>query len=54
MVSKNRRHPISVKTSLYVNVPFYLREEQHLSEKSDVVYQRVGEKGLIIKVGEVE
>lgn len=54
MVRKNVKHPIVLKTSMYVNIPFFIKEEQHISEKSSVRYERVGEKGLIIKVGEVE
>ena len=54
MVRKNVKHPIVLKTSMYVNIPFFIKEEQELTEKSEVRYERVGEKGLIIKVGEVE
>jgi hypothetical protein len=50
MARKNRKHPILLKTSMYVPIPFYLKEEQGLTEKSDVEYERV-ENGLIIRVG---
>lgn len=54
MARKGAKHPIILNSSMYVNVPFFIKEEQELTEKSEVRYERVGEKGLIIKVGEVE
>lgn len=50
MVRKSSRHPIKMKTSLYVNVPFFLAEEQHISEKSEVEYERSG-NGIIVRIG---
>lgn len=53
MARKGVKHPIVLKTSMYVNIPFFIKEEQRLTEKSEVSYERIGKKGLIIKVGEV-
>lgn len=52
MTGVNRGHPIYLKTSMYLNIPFFLVEEQGLTSESRVVYERV-EGGLIIKVGDV-
>ena len=53
MVRKSSKHPIKMKTSLYVNLPFFMVEEQHITEKSEVEYERVG-NGIIVKVGDVK
>ena len=53
MGKPNGRRPIYVRTSMYVPVPFYLVEEQHITSESRVVYERV-DGGLIIKVGGVK
>jgi hypothetical protein len=50
MARKNGKHPVLLKTSMYVPIPFYLKEEQGITEKSKVEYERV-ENGLIIRVG---
>lgn len=52
MVGVNRGHPIYIKTSLYVNIPFYM-VDKNISSESRVVYERV-DGGLIIKVGDVK
>jgi hypothetical protein len=43
-----------MKTSYYVNVPFFLVEEQHIDQKSVVEYERVGKNGLIVRIGDVK
>jgi hypothetical protein len=48
---KSSKHPVLMKTSYYVNLPFFLVEEQHIDQKSVVEYERVGKDGLIIKIG---
>ena len=48
---KSSKHPVLMKTSYYVNVPFFLVQEQGITEKSVVAYERVGRDGLIIKIG---
>ena len=52
MARRNGKHPVVLKTSMYVPVPFYLKEEQGITEKSLVSYEREGKNGLIIRVGE--
>ncbi len=53
MARMGGKRPIYMRTSMYVPVPFYLVEEQHITSESRVMYERV-DGGLIIKVGEVE
>lgn len=53
MAKMNGRRPIYLRTSMYVPVPFYLVDEQHITSKSKVEYERV-DGGLIIKVGDVK
>ena len=50
MVRKSSKHPIKMKTSLYVNLPFFMVEEQHISETSEVAYERSG-NGIIVRIG---
>ncbi len=47
------KHPIYLRTSMYVPVPFYLVEETNITSESRVVYERV-DGGLIIKVGDLK
>lgn len=47
------KHPIYLRTSMYVNVPFFLVEETNITSESRVQYERV-EGGLIIMVGDVK
>ena len=51
MTRRTGKHPVVLKTSMYVNVPFYLREEQNITENSNVEYERVGNNQLIIRIG---
>lgn len=51
MARKGGKHPVVLKTSMYVSVPFYLKEEQGITKESVVEYERIGKNGLIIKVG---
>ena len=48
---KSSKHPVLMRTSMYVNIPFFIVEEQGISEKSHVEYVRDGQKGLIIRIG---
>jgi hypothetical protein len=52
MARRSGKHPVFLKTSMYVPVPFYLKEEQGITEKSQVKYERDGQKGLIIRIGD--
>ena len=52
MARRTGKHPVLLKTSWYAPIPFYLREEQNITEKSVVSYEREGRNGLIIRVGE--
>jgi hypothetical protein len=51
MARKNGKHPVLMRTSMYVPIPFYLKEEQGITEKSKVEYERDGKNGLLIRVG---
>ena len=51
MARRTGKHPVLLKTSMYCLVPFYLKEEQGITEKSSVSYEREGRNGLIIRVG---
>ena len=51
---KSSKHPVLMKTSLYVNLPFFMAEEQHIDQKSVVEYERVGKNGLIVRIGDVK
>ena len=53
MVGVSSKHPIYLKTSMYLNIPFFLVDEQKITSESRVVYERV-DGGLIIKVGDVK
>ncbi len=48
---KSSKHPVQMKTSWYVNIPFFMAEEQGISEKSEVRYEKDGKEGLIIRIG---
>lgn len=48
---KQSMHPIRMKSTLYVSVPYYLADEQGINEGSKVSYQREG-KGIVIRIGE--
>ncbi len=48
---KSSKHPVLFKTSMYVNVPYFLVEEQNITEKSQVKYERYGKNGLTIRIG---
>ena len=49
MVGISRKHPIYLKTSMYVPIPFYLVEEQNITSESNLIYERT-DNGLIIKI----
>ena len=49
MVGISRKHPIYLKTSMYVPIPFYLVEEQDITSESNLIYERT-DNGLIIKI----
>ena len=51
---KASKHPVLMKTSYYVNLPFFLVEEQGINEKSVVEYERIGKNGLIVRIGDVK
>lgn len=48
---KSSKHPVLMRTSLYVNIPFFLADELGINEGSNVTYERNGQNGLIIRVG---
>ena len=48
---KSSKHPVQMKTSWYVNIPFFMAEEQGISEKSNVIYERIGNNQLVIRIG---
>ncbi len=48
---KSSKHPVLMRTSMYVNIPFFIVEEQGISEKSNVEYEKVGNNQLIIRIG---
>lgn len=48
---KSSKHPVLMKTSWYVNIPFFLAEEQGISEKTNVRYEKDGTNGIIIRIG---
>ncbi len=48
---KSSKHPVLFKTSMYVNLPYFLVEEQHITEESQVKYERDGKNGLTIRIG---
>ncbi len=52
MARRSGNHPVLLKTSMYVPVPFYLKEEQGITERRHVTYERDGKNGLIIRVGD--
>ena len=54
MARKSGKHPVLMKTSMYVPIPFYLKEEQDITEKSVVEYERIGKNGLIVRIGDVK
>jgi antitoxin component of MazEF toxin-antitoxin module len=46
---KSGKHPVWMKTSLYVNIPFFIVDQLQITEKSDVQY--LSDNGvLVIKV----
>jgi hypothetical protein len=54
MARRSGKHPVILKTSMYVPIPFYLKEEQGINEKSVVEYERIGKNGLIVRIGDVK
>jgi len=54
VMRKSSKHPVLMKTSWYVNVPFFLAEEQHITEDSQIEYERSGKSGIIIRIGDVK
>ena len=48
---KSSKHPVLMKTSWYVNIPFFLAEEQGITEKTNVRYEKDGKNGIIIRIG---
>ena len=54
MARKSGKHPIMLKTSMYVPIPFFLKEEQGISTESKIKYERIGKNGLIVRIGDVK
>ena len=48
---KSSKHPVLMKTSWYINIPFFLADEQRITDKSRVEYERDGHDGIIIRIG---
>lgn len=50
MARKSGKHPILLKTSMYVPIPFFLKEEQGITTQSKIEYEREGKNVLIVRI----